>query len=186
MINVNHIESGSYVNGTGKRFVLWVQGCNFHCSGCGNPDTWSFSKKNYYTIQDLFSMIVHDHTLDGVTFSGGEPFLQVEELLPLAKAIKNETKLTIHIFTGFELDELKQPEQIELLSLTDTLVYGRFDKSKPNNNQKIWHNPKGTDSWEFNNSDIEIDIDNDGDIFINGFPTAEIINDIEEIQNERI
>ncbi|OWV19677.1 hypothetical protein B7990_00425 [Fibrobacter sp. UWB4] len=186
MINVNHIEAGSYVNGTGKRFVLWVQGCGFHCKGCGNPDTWSFDENKYYSVQELLSMIIKDSSLDGVTFSGGEPFLQAEELSKLAAAIKEHTKLTIHIFTGFELEEIKQPKQIKLLNLVDTLVYGRFDKTKPNNNQKVWHNPQGNDSWKFNNTDVEIDIDNDGDININGFPTEELINDIKDIQNERI
>ena len=84
MINVNHIETGSYVNGTGKRFVLWVQGCGFHCKGCGNPDTWSFDENKYYSVQELLSMIIKDSSLDGVTFSGGEPFLQAEELSKLA------------------------------------------------------------------------------------------------------
>ena len=186
MINVSHIESGSYVNGAGKRFVIWVQGCSFHCPGCGNPDTWSFERKMLYSAHDLFVMISKEPSITGVTLSGGEPFLQAKELFQLAKEIKEKTKLTLHIFTGFELEELKTQEQINLLNLTDTLVYGRFDISKPDNNQKVWRNPRSHEFWEFNNTDVEIDIAENGNVSISGFPTKELIDDIEEVQNERI
>jgi len=186
MLNISHIEKDNYVNGFGRRFVIWVQGCNFRCPGCGNPDTWSFETKNLFSVQNLFSMIAKEPHITGVTFSGGEPFLQAGELLLLAKEIKKKTDLTLHIFSGFELDELKNDEQRNLLDLTDTLVYGRFDRSKPNNNQKVWRNPQSQEFWEFNNTDVEIDIAENGDLNISGFPTLELINDIEELQNERI
>ena len=186
MVNVSHIEKGNYVNGIGRRFVIWVQGCNFHCPGCGNPDTWSFETKKLFSAQHLFNMICEEPHINGVTFSGGEPFLQAGDLFLLAKEIKEKTDLTLHIFTGFELDELITDEQRKLLNLTDTLVYGRFDSSKPNNNQKVWHNPQSRDFWDFNNTDVEIDVDDNGDINISGFPTLDLISDMEDIQNERI
>lgn len=186
MLNVSHIETGSYVNGTGKRFVIWFQGCKFHCKGCGNPDTWSFDKKLLFTPSDLYNMIIAEPNLAGITFSGGEPFLQAKEILDLAKKIKECTNLTIQSFTGFEIEELAAPIQKELLQYIDTLIYGRFDSTKPQNNQKIWHNPKGKDHWQFNNTDIEIDLDLSGDASLSGFPNDEFIEMIREIQNERI
>jgi len=186
VLNVSHIETGSYVNGTGKRFVIWFQGCKFHCKGCGNPDTWSFETKTLYTPHELFNMITNESDLIGITFSGGEPFLQVKELVDLAKEIKDCTNLTIQSFTGFELDELVEEPQKELLQYVDTLIYGRFDSSKPQNNQKIWHNPKGKDNWEFNNTDIEIDLDINGNANLSGFPDKEFIEMVKVIQDERI
>jgi anaerobic ribonucleoside-triphosphate reductase activating protein len=112
--------------------------------------------------------------------------LQASDLFLLAKEIKEKTDLTLHIFTGFELNELKTDEQRKLLNLTDTLVYGRFDGSKPNNNQKVWYNPQSREFWDFNNTDVEIDVDDNGDINISGFPTLDLISDMEDIQNERI
>ena len=32
----------SLVNGDGIRYVVFVQGCGHHCSGCQNPETWAF------------------------------------------------------------------------------------------------------------------------------------------------
>ena len=186
MLNINHIETGNYVNGTGKRLVIWVQGCHFHCKNCGNPDTWSFVEKNLYSVQDLFNIIINESLLDGITFSGGEPFLQAKELAELAKEIKTHTNLTIQSFTGFELDEITESSQKELLQYIDTLIYGRFDSTKPQNNQKIWHNPNGNDNWQFNNSDIEIDLDINGYASLSGFPNSDFIKMIKDIQNERI
>ncbi|MBO7499992.1 MAG: radical SAM protein [Fibrobacterales bacterium] len=186
MLNVHHILPESFVNGSGKRFVVWVQGCAFHCNGCWNPDTWSFAKNRLYSVKDLASMILSDETLDGVTFSGGEPFLQAAELTELVREIKRGSRLTIHVFTGFELNELTAPGARALVELTDTLVYGRFDPTKERNNQKVWRNPKGNDSWTFNNTDVEVEALPNGEINMSGFPTAELLADMEEMRHERV
>lgn len=186
MLNVHHILPESCVNGSGRRFAIWVQGCAFHCDGCWNPDTWSFAKNRLYSVDELAAMILSDPKLDGVTFSGGEPFLQAVELAELAREIKRGTKLTVHVFTGFELDELTAPESKALVSLTDTLVYGRFDPTKERNNQKVWHNPEGGDSWVFDNTEVEVEVSLAGDISMSGFPTTGLIEDMEAMRYERV
>jgi pyruvate formate lyase activating enzyme len=39
LATVSKIVSCSFVDGPGNRFVLFLQGCNFHCQGCHNPHT---------------------------------------------------------------------------------------------------------------------------------------------------
>ena len=186
MLNISHLETCSYANGPGRRFVIWVQGCKFRCKGCGNPDTWDFHKGTLISVDRLYDMILADKSLDGVTFSGGEPFLQAQDLCTLSKRIKENTTLTIQAFSGYEIDEFENEEQKQLLTYVDFLIYGRFDATKKDNNQKIWINPNGAGKWEFNNTTVEIDLDIDGNLFISGFPPSDLIKNLENLDNERI
>lgn len=182
MLNVSRFDTGNYVNGFGKRFVLWVQGCRFHCRGCGNPDSWSFEAKRLLSVESVFKMIEAVPNLDGVTFSGGEPFLQALDLAKLSRKVKENTSLTIQCFTGFELSELRSEEQLSFLKYIDTLIYGRYDASKINANQKIWQNPKGRGNGNFENRKVEIDLDSDGTLEISGFPSKELLLSLENIE----
>ena len=179
MLNIYHIEKFNYVNGNGCRYVLWLQGCNLGCKGCWNKETWSFEENILKSVDEVFEKIKEiKDKIDGVTFTGGEPMLQAKELIKLAKKIK-KINLSIQIFTGFELEELNN-EQKELLKYTDVLVAGRFDETKENNNQKVYC---FNEEWIFNNSDVEIDILDDGTIKLTGYPTNNLIK---EIKNARI
>ena len=40
-IRLHHIMECSTVNGPDNRFVIWTQGCPFHCDGCFNQTTHS-------------------------------------------------------------------------------------------------------------------------------------------------
>lgn len=181
MLNIYHIEKSNYVNGHGNRFVLWLQGCDLGCQGCWNKETWSFEKNILKSIEEVFNEIQKSKNLDGVTFSGGEPFLQAGELSKLAKKIKNYTNLSLQIFTGFELHELRDQNQKELLKYTDILVAGRFDSTKKNNNQKVYILNSNVPIWDFNNSDVEIEIDDNNHIKITGYPTSYLINELKGI-----
>lgn len=182
MLNIYNIETSNYVNGNGCRYVLWLQGCNLGCIDCWNQQTWSFGKKMLKSVDDIFAQIKSiENKIDGITFSGGEPFLQALELFKLAKMIKENTKLNLQIFTGFEKSELIKKEQKNLLRYTDILVSGRYNNKKENNNQKVSLLNESIDIWQFNNSDIEINIDDNLDVKITGYPTNEIINKIKEI-----
>jgi len=183
VFNIYNIEEKNYVNGDGCRYVLWLQGCSLGCSGCWNKDSWSNKPNILKSVDDIFDQIeTLKDKLDGVTFTGGEPFEQSDKLSILAKKIK-KIGLNIHIFTGFELDELILEEHQELLKYTDTLVYGRFDTDKENNNQKVKYFTK--ENWKFNNSDIQVDIDSDGNLNLTGYPSDEFIKNMEEI-NARV
>lgn len=57
----------------------------------------------------------------------------------------------------------------------DVLVYGRFNTNLTNNNQKLWIRSGLGWTWSFNNSDIEVDIFESGDVQVTGYPTDLII-----------
>ena len=187
MINISNIETQNYVNGNGCRYVLWVQGCDLACVGCWNQHTWSFEDKILKSVDEIFTQIQSlKDKLDGVTFTGGEPFLQALELSKLAFLIKENTSLDIQIFSGFYKEELTEEAQIELLSYTDILVAGRYDSTKENNNQTTYILNEHIENWSFNNSDVEIDIDIDGNIKLTGYPTNRLINEIKGNSNARV
>jgi anaerobic ribonucleoside-triphosphate reductase-activating protein len=73
--------------------------------------------------------------VQGLTLLGGEPFLNTGILLPLVKRIRRELPdKDIWSWTGYTWEEmmLETPDKLELLSLIDILVDGRFDKAKRN------------------------------------------------------
>ena len=187
MINISNIETSNYVNGNGCRYVLWVQGCDLACVGCWNQHTWSFEDKILKSVEEIFTQIQSlEDKLDGVTFTGGEPFLQALELSKLSRLIKENTTLDIQIFTGFTKEELVEDVQRKLLKYTDILVAGRYDSTKSNNNQTTYILNNNINNWNFNNSDVEIDIDENGNIKLTGYPTNELISEIKGMNNARV
>ena len=135
-MNVAGIINDSIVDGPGLRFTIFVQGCPHNCPGCHNPETHDYNKKcKEYSVDELFDMIKSNPLLDGVTFSGGEPFSEqdVEELIALAKRIKNETKLKLLVYTGYTLEEIIvkwNKSFLDLMDLADYLVDGPFIQEK--------------------------------------------------------
>ena len=117
----------SVVDGPGLRFALFLQGCDFCCEGCHNKGTWDKNGGRKAAADEIFELIKKNPLLCGVTFSGGEPFLQADALLPLAKMIK-ESNLELAIYTGFTFEELlaQNSNMLSLLSLSDILIDGRF------------------------------------------------------------
>jgi anaerobic ribonucleoside-triphosphate reductase activating protein len=118
----------SVVDGPGIRFVVFAQGCPHHCPGCHNPETWDPEAGKLVEVEEILSMIAGARLLKGVTFSGGEPFLQAEALSELARGIK-KLGLDLMVYTGYEYEELLElartrPAYMELLELTDILVAG--------------------------------------------------------------
>lgn len=127
-------EEESIVDGPGIRYTIFVQGCPHKCEGCHNPQTHSFDGGYITDTDSLYERIALDPLLDGVTFSGGEPFCQAAALACLAKRIKKELKLNIIVYTGYTFEYLlfHQLEKSigELLEQTDILIDGRYVKTK--------------------------------------------------------
>ncbi|WP_019678712.1 anaerobic ribonucleoside-triphosphate reductase activating protein [Ruminococcus flavefaciens] len=119
----------SIVDGPGIRFSIFVQGCPHNCEGCHNPQTHDFNGGSIITTEELLEKIRSNPLLDGVTFSGGEPFCQAEALSELGKEIR-KLGLNIVTYTGYTFEQLFEGRQNnhwgELLSVTDFLVDGPF------------------------------------------------------------
>ena len=136
-IRIAGIAEESIVDGPGFRYTVFTQGCPHHCKGCQNPQTHDFSGGTIDDTDRIFEQIMKDPLLDGVTFSGGEPFCQCEPLLDLAKKIKasGERKLNLISYTGYTYEQLTErgktdPACRELLEMLDYLVDGKFEEDK--------------------------------------------------------
>ncbi len=119
----------SIVDGDGIRFTIFTQGCPHNCEGCHNPQTHDFNGGTVADTDELLEKIKENPLLDGVTFSGGEPFCQAHELAVMGKKIKS-LGLNITTYTGYTFEELYTNRDKnhwgELLAVTDILIDGRF------------------------------------------------------------
>lgn len=119
----------SIVDGPGIRYTIFTQGCPHNCAGCHNPETHDFHGGKNADTSELIEKIRANPLLDGVTFSGGEPFMQAEALADLGNQIK-ALGLNIVTYTGFTFEELYKNREKngweKLLAVTDYLVDGPF------------------------------------------------------------
>lgn len=133
-IRLAGITEESIVDGPGLRLVVFTQGCPHQCRGCHNPDTHDVNGGYQTDIEGLFRYITviaaRNKLLRGVTFSGGEPFLQAAPLSYLAKQLKS-LGLDIVSYSGFTFEQLaamavKRKDIGQLLKQTDILIDGLY------------------------------------------------------------
>lgn len=182
-LNVARTLRRSVVNGPGERFVLWVQGCPLGCLGCWNPDTWAFERRHVREIVDLASEILDVEGIEGVTFTGGEPFAQARALAALGVVLRAHG-LSVFVFTGYELEELVAPAHAALLAVADVVVAGRFVQSerqdgltwRGSTNQRIHFlsDRYQTDQYVAV-PEAEFHIADDGSMAVSGFPPDRLL-----------
>ena len=124
----NKIREMDISDGEGVRVSLFVQGCEFHCKNCFNPETWNFEGGKEFTTETLNTLLklCDKDYIKGLSILGGEPMHpnNREGTIKLAKAFKKRyPNKDIWVWSGYLFDELKD---IEGLSYIDTLVDGRF------------------------------------------------------------
>lgn len=129
-LRINGVVRESVVDGPGIRYVIFTQGCDHNCPGCHNPDTHDHFGGKIATTEEIFNDIKTVRLLKGVTFSGGEPFLQAKPLALLGKKLKDEG-LDIITYTGYLYENLikiaeEKQDYLELLKVTDILIDGPF------------------------------------------------------------
>ena len=128
------------------RSALWVHGCCFSCEGClaKEMNTGPFKE---YDPTDLSELFLNVTDTEGITISGGEPFLQPGELAAMLDRIKKRRDYGVIIYTGFlkeQLDKYDNKEAQRLLQHADILIDGQYmeelDDGRPyrgSSNQKI-------------------------------------------------
>lgn len=137
MIDVASIIKESSIDGEGIRYVLFTQGCKHNCAGCHNPQTHEFGCGTKMNPNDIYEDMSLNPLLDGITFSGGDPFFQAEECIPLAKLCK-DNGFSTWAYTGFSFDDFLKfknneecnewvtKDMIDFLDYIDVVVDGRF------------------------------------------------------------
>jgi len=129
-LRVAGIIRESVVDGPGIRSVVFAQGCPRRCQGCHNPESIDPNGGKVMEDKEIIDLINQVKLIKGVTFSGGEPFLQADAFAQLGRRFK-QIGLDIMTYTGYTWDELirlgqENPAVLELLEVTDYLVDGPF------------------------------------------------------------
>lgn len=125
------IQYDSIVDGEGIRAVLWTQGCPHDCPGCHNPETHDFNGGFIAETEDLKNTLKESLTYqDGITLSGGDPFMQASAVLEIAEYVQSLSK-NVWAYTGFKFEDLldmtkKNDAILKLLQNVDVLVDGKF------------------------------------------------------------
>ena len=95
--SIDSIESFGLVDGPGIRTVVFLNGCALRCRYCHNPEMQK-GKDTNISVNELYKKIIKNKPYfknnGGVTFSGGEPLLQIDFLIKICKKLKKDN---IHI-----------------------------------------------------------------------------------------
>jgi anaerobic ribonucleoside-triphosphate reductase activating protein len=193
VLNLAGFLAKSEVNGPGTRAVVWVQGCPIHCEGCFNVQFQAFSPATLVPVNTLAARILAIPGIDGVTFSGGEPFVQAGPLAALGERLRR-AGLTIVTYTGYTADQLAEgddPAWPALLAATDLLIAGPYvaglakpDPLKGSSNQEAIHLgtkipvTRGIANPHNARSRIEFTIAPEGTITTTGFPAPSLIGQL--------
>ena len=167
------------------RFAIWVQGCAKRCPNCINPEGQNLHGGYDLDIGELAEKIQSTKNLTGITISGGEPFLQYEELKKLVIKIRKNSMLDVMLYSGYQYSELikKYPNaQSELFPLVDIFIDGEY-KDELNNdsmyrgsdNQKIYFFTKKYKQFEdrilsSKQRDFSFEINSQGEVIFIGVP----------------
>lgn len=126
LIYVYMKEPSVHVLGPGVRYVLWVQGCDQRCTGCVAESAWNMELGSPIEIGALAFEIALSKA-DGITISGGEPFLQAEELAKMLDIVASKKDMGVIVYTGYKYEELlKKKDAKMLLSKIDLLIDGPY------------------------------------------------------------
>ena len=193
---VHAIMPASRANGPGLRCVVFVQGCNLGCPGCWNSWGHAF-RGTELAVETVLAEVVIRHRqypLDGVTFSGGEPMQQAEDLDMLLQGLRSALpRLSVGMFTGYSEDELETGRYFtrrgvdqerrralwrSIRGRLDFAVMGRYDRLQPSDapmrtsaNQVLRLFSARHAEVDFSVQTVEITIAADGLIRTTGFPT---------------
>lgn len=122
-------------NGYGLRTTVWTAGCQFHCPGCYNPETWKWNQGFPLTdklIDTIIDQCKFDY-IDGLSILGGDPLFPksrfgVTELCKRFKQHYGSSK-TIWLWTGYQFDEVCD---LELWKYVDVVVDGKYIEQQRN------------------------------------------------------
>lgn len=186
-INLASWLPATEAEGPGRRAALWVQGCQFLCPGCCNPNFLRLTPRELVTSKSLIQRLGDAqaaHGIEGLTMLGGEPMLQAKGLSELAVGA-HELGLSVMVFTGYTLGELRSdplPGSEQLLSHTDVLVDGRYVAELPEQH-RAWAGSSNqrfhylTDRYDGSieqtdggNQRVEVRLSESGRVEVNGWP----------------
>ncbi len=127
-MNYCKIESCSIAAGKGCAVSLFVSGCEHHCRGCFQPETWNFNYGKEFTeqtVQCIIELAKPDY-ISHLAIFGGEPMhpRNRTDVLALVKKFKEAyPEKTVWLWTGYLWEDLAS-DLVD--SGIDVVVDGRF------------------------------------------------------------
>lgn len=178
-INIHQLEKSSTLLGPDKRYLIWLQGCDKNCKGCMSQLSRKRDIFHYMEVDDLIEDILKQD-VEGITISGGEPFLQVDALTELVKKVKNHG-LGVIVYTGYLYNDISH---LEVMKYIDVLIDGPYveelnmnnDSLRGSSNQRVIALSDRYDMSIYQNhkrkAEIKFDKDN---IHLIGVPSKEVL-----------
>ena len=115
--------------GPGNRAVIWTKGCSKGCKNCSNPELWHIGKAaKRRSVKELFQIILNisrENRIDGITFTGGDPIEQFDELIEFIKLLKEITN-DILVYTGDYFKDLSKNKQEKIKKNISVLIDGPY------------------------------------------------------------
>lgn len=113
------IKKNDIANGPGVRVTLFVSGCDHHCKGCHNPQTWDPEAGQIFddaAYEQIFKELSKDYVA-GITISGGDPLYagNIRQVRPLLYLIRtNFPNKTIWLYTGYAWEQLWHDDKFDV------------------------------------------------------------------------
>ncbi len=182
---IAQIVTCTEAEGPFQRMAIWFQGCPLRCPGCCNPEFLPFKGGEGWQVADLISLMLEaqqKEKIEGISLLGGEPFAHALAGAKIAQAAQ-ANNLGVMIYSGFTIEQLREKpesEVHELLTATDLLVDGPYDREQPeterrwigSQNQRVHFLTPRYDPldpcWRMTNT-LEIRV-RGNEITVNGFP----------------
>lgn len=121
--------------GEGVCVTFFLQGCDLHCPGCHNQQTWDFDG-GYEFTQETLDNIISALSANGVQrnfcIMGGEPLHENNLFLTnlvITEVKKHYPDIKIYLWTGYKYEQLidKQEKLLQnILKNINVLVDGPF------------------------------------------------------------
>ncbi len=129
-LRLSHIAYPMTSLGVGQRIGIWVAGCPMRCQHCITPELQALDAGK---VIDVSILVKHLQTIalpiDGISISGGEPFLQATALLDLVLQLRQQqANWNILLFSGYTLNYITKniKSATKILDQIDMLIDGPF------------------------------------------------------------
>ena len=120
---------GTSVDGPGLRTSIYLAGCDHHCPGCHNPQSWDPAGGEPMTIDALLQIIAREQM--PVTLSGGDPLRQAPAVARLVSVIKRQLGYNVWCYTGYTWERIvATPALLDAVRQVDVLVDGPFQQAQ--------------------------------------------------------
>lgn len=114
---------------------LFVSGCDFHCKGCFNPETWDYNAGKPWdsNAEDKLIKLLQKPYIKRLSILGGCPLnpKNLPTVRTIVERVRNEFGDTkqIWIYTGYKYEDLND-EQLSVVNQIDYLVDGQYEEDK--------------------------------------------------------